>query len=287
MRFALFVLWLLHFLPLSAIDRLARPVGWLAYHLVKPRRRVGERNLAACFPDWTPAARDRLLRDHFHAMARLLLEYGVVWYSPDARFRDLVRYKNLHYLTDLRDENVIILYPHFVGFEMCVFRLNQDVPLVSVYSNQKNELLDRKIYEGRQRYGNCKIISRREGLRSIIKAMKDHTPFLYLPDQDFGARDSVFVPFFGVPTATITGMSRIARLTRARVVPVIPRRISAAQYELECFPAWDDFPSGDETEDARRMNAFIEERVREQPEQYFWLHKRFKTRPEGEPPFYA
>ena len=117
--------------------------------------------------------------------------------------------------------------------------------------------------------------------------MKDHTPFLYLPDQDFGARDSVFVPFFGVPTATITGMSRIARLTRARVVPVIPRRISAAQYELECFPAWDDFPSGDETEDARRMNAFIEERVREQPEQYFWLHKRFKTRPEGEPPFYA
>ena len=109
-------------------------------------------------------------------MARLLLEYGVVWYSPDARFRDLVRYKNLHYLTDLRDQNVIILYPHFVGFEMCVFRLNQDVPLVSVYSNQKNELLDRKIYEGRQRYGNCKIISRREGLRSIIKAMKDHTP---------------------------------------------------------------------------------------------------------------
>lgn len=117
-------------------------------------------------------------------------------FARHTRFRDLVRYKNLHYLTDLRDQNVIILYPHFVGFEMCVFRLNQDVPLVSVYSNQKNELLDRKIYEGRQRYGNCKIISRRE------VCGRSSRPWAYtrrscLPDQDFGARDSVFVPFFG------------------------------------------------------------------------------------------
>lgn len=286
MRFAFFILWLLHFLPLSAINAIARPVGWLAYHLVAPRRRVGRRNLEACFPDWTPAARDRLLRDHFHAMARFMLEYGIVWYSPNARFRELVSYKNLHYLTDLKDENVIILYPHFVGFEMCVYRLNQDVPLVSIYARQKNEVLDRRIYQGRQRFSNAKIISRTEGLRPLLKAMKDHTPLLYLPDQDMGAKEAVFVPFFGVPAATITAMSRIARLTRARIVPVIPRRVSPDRYELEVFPPWDDFPCGDETEDAARMNAFIEARVREQPEQYFWLHKRFKTRPDGDKPFY-
>lgn len=286
MRFAFFILWLLHFLPLAAIDALARPIGWLAYHLVAPRRRVGAKNLELCFPDWPAAKRTRLLKAHFHAMARLLLEYGVVWYSRDARFTRLVRYKNLDNLTRHKDENVIILYPHFVGFEMGVFRLNQDVPLVSVYSQQKNDVLDEQIYRGRQRYHNCKIIARNEGLRSIVKAMKDHTPFLYLPDQDFGPRDSVFVPFFGIPAATITGLSRIAKLTRAKVVPVIPRRISASEYELECYPAWDNFPSGDEIEDARRMNAFIEARIREQPEQYFWLHKRFKTRPEGEPKFY-
>ena len=164
--------------------------------------------------------------------------------------------------------------------------LNQHLPLVSVYSQQKNDTLDEQIYKGRQRYNNAFIVPRKDGLRPIVKAMrKDHTPFLYLPDQDFGARDSVFVKFFNTEAATITGLSRISQLAKARVVPTIARRVGN-RFELEFYPAWENFPSADVVADTRRMNAFLEDRIREIPEQYFWLHKRFKTRPEGEPRVY-
>ena len=127
-----------------------------------------------------------------------------------------------------------------------------------------------------------RLVSREEGLRPLVRVMREGLPFYYLPDLDFGARDSVFVPFFGVPTATITGLSRIARLARAAVVPVITRQLPGGQgYVLQFFPAWENFPTDDVEADARRMNAFIEERVLEMPEQYHWLHKRFKTRPPG------
>jgi KDO2-lipid IV(A) lauroyltransferase len=117
--------------------------------------------------------------------------------------------------------------------------------------------------------------------------MREGLPFYYLPDMDFGARDSVFVPFFGVPTATITGLSRIARLAGAAIVPVLTQQLPGGRgYVLRFYPAWDRFPTDDPEADARRMNAFIEERVREMPEQYHWLHKRFKTRPAGSPRVY-
>jgi KDO2-lipid IV(A) lauroyltransferase len=121
-------------------------------------------------------------------------------------------------------------------------------------------------------------------LRAVVKTIRAGVPFYYLPDMDLGARDSVFVPFFGVPAATVTGLARIARLANAVIVPAVTRQLAAGDgYELRFYPAWEGFPSRDETEDARRMNAFIEARVREMPEQYYWLHKRFKTRPAGEP----
>lgn len=288
MKIAFVLLWLIRLLPMWAIGLLADVIGFVAYHLAADRRKVGLTNLRLCFPDMSEDERTRLIKQNFAYMIRLALEYGVAWWSSAERIRKLVTIKNLHIVEELRakGEDIILFYPHFVGFEMCVFALNQVLPLVSVYSQQKNDALDAQIYAGRQRYNNCYIVPRNEGLRSIIKAMrKEHTPFLYLPDQDFGVRDSVFVKFFEKDAATITGLSRISKLARARVVPLIARRVGH-RFELEFYPAWENYPTDDVVADTRRMNAFLEERIREIPAQYFWLHKRFKNRPEGEARIY-
>ncbi|TCP14836.1 KDO2-lipid IV(A) lauroyltransferase [Crenobacter luteus] len=288
MKFVFAFLWLVRFLPIPLIHLLAELLGTLAWLAARERRRVGMVNVGLCFPELTLGQRRRLVRANFVQMLRLMLEYGICWYASADKIRRLVTVKNLDYVTELRDagHDVIIFYPHFTAFEIGCYRLNQDLPLVSVYSHQKNQELDAAIYRHRQRYDNVKIVSRQESLRSIIKAMKaEHTPFLYLPDQDFGPRDSIFVKFFHTDAATIPGLSRIARLANARVVPAVARRVGF-RFELEFYPAWENFPSDDVVADTRRMNAFLEERIRECPEQYFWLHKRFKTRPAGEARFY-
>ena len=285
MRLAIAVLWVLHWLPTPVLAGLGQVLGAVGYLLARERRRVGLINLRLCFPQLSPLARRRIILRHCQHLVQSILEYGVVWWASPTRLRRLVTLKNVHYLHEQAEHNTIVLYPHFVAFELCALRLNLEQRLVSVYSNQKNPVLNAQIYQGRNRFDNAKIVSRQEGLRSIIKAMRDHTPFLYLPDQDFGPRDSVFVKFFAEDAATITGLSRIAGLAKAKVVPAVARRVGF-HYELEFFPAWEDFPSDDLEADTRRMNAFIEQRVLEQPEQYFWLHKRFKTRPQGQPRFY-
>ena len=288
MNLAFVFVWLVRLLPMPLIHVLAWLLGRLAYYLVAPRRKVGLINMQLCFPEWPHARHKQVIKGCFVNMAHMLLEYGICWYSSPERIRRLMPIKNLHYLTDLRDagEDVIMFYPHFTAFEMGAFSLNQHIPLVSVYSHQKNTALDKRIYQGRMRYNNARIVSRQESLRSIIKAMRDgHTPFMYLPDQDFGPRDSIFVKFFATDAATIPGLARIAKLAKAKVVPVIARRVGF-HFELECYPPWDNFPTDDIYADTRRMNAFLEERILEYPEQYYWLHKRFKTRPEGEARFY-
>ena len=290
MKLAFAVLYLIHFLPHVCIRLLARFFGLLSYWLVVPRRRVGLVNLRLCYPELSEAERRCLLRRHFYHMALLLLEYGLYWYAPAARLKRMVRYRDKEILDNLlaAGEKVILLYPHFTAFEMAVYALNQDVPLTSVYSHQKNRLLDERILKGRHRYDNVFLIGRTEGMRSIIRRIKsDGAPFLYLPDQDFGAKDSVFARFFGVSAATIAGLPRIAALTGAKVVPLIPQRLADGTVELRFYPAWENSPSAETEADIQHMNDFIEARVREMPEQYFWLHKRFKTRPAGEASFYG
>ena len=251
MRLAIAVLWVLHWMPVPVLAVLGRVFGAVGYLLARERRRVGLINLRLCFPDLSPLARRRIILRHCQHLVQSILEYGVVWWASPARLRRLVTLKNFHYLSEQAEHNTFVLYPHFVAFEMCVFRLNLERRLVSVYSNQKNPVLNAQIYQGRNRFDNAKIVSRQEGLRSIIKAMRDHTPFIYLPDQDFGPRDSVFVKFFAEDAATITGLSRIAGLAKAKVVPAVARRVGF-RYELEFFPAWEDFPSDDLEADTRR-----------------------------------
>jgi KDO2-lipid IV(A) lauroyltransferase len=161
----------------------------------------------------------------------------------------------------------------------------QHVDTVCMYANQKNQYMTALLLEKRARFGTQKLYSRQQGLRPILKGMKANMPFIYPPDQDQGIKDGAFIPFFGVPAATMASLPRIAQMTGAKVVPSITRMTDTG-YVLTFYPAWENYPTGDDIADARRMNEFIEQRVLEMPAQYFWVHKRFKTRPEGEAKFY-
>ena len=283
MRLGLFVVWLLHFLPLALLAPLGRLTGMLLYIAARERRQVSLTNLKLCFPVWNEAERKRVARRHFQVVARSFLEHGILWWSSKARIQRLVRVEGLQHWQAVAHKPVIWLAPHFAALDMGGARIITEWRGVSVYSQQKNPVLDRVLRHGRMRFVTPVLFSRQDGIRPVVKAMRDGLPLYYLPDMDFGARDALFVPFFNVPAATITGLSRMARLARAVVVPAVTRQLPGAQgYELRFYPAWENYPSDDVEADTRRMNAFIEARVCEMPEQYYWVHKRFKTRPPGE-----
>ena len=286
-RIGLGLIWLLHWLPLSILAPLGRAAGRLLYVLAGERRRVVLTNLQLCFPELSETERVRIARNHFAVFMRSLLEHGIRWWGSHARVLRTVRVEGLENWQAVAGRPVIFLAPHFVGLDMGGIRIGAEHRVVSVYSKQKNPAFDAVLYHGRTRFVMPDLYSRQDGIRPVAKAIKKGLPFYYLPDMDFGERDSIFVPFFGVPAATITGLARIAALTGAVVVPAVTTQLpGGGGYVLRFHPAWENFPSGDLAADTRRMNAFIEDRVREMPEQYYWLHKRFKTRPQGEPRFY-
>ena len=284
-RLVLGFMWLLHFLPGQAIAAVGNAAGAAIFWLIAERRRVTRINLAKCFPSMGGQDRERLARAHFRIFARAFLERGVLWWAPAQRVRDLVRIEGAENLRALAGKPVVVFAPHFEGLDAGGMRLSQDFAMVSMYARQKDRRFDRTLHEGRSRFG-IRLLSRQEGIRKAVRAVKEGLILYYLPDLDFGPKSSIFVPFFGVPAATVPGLSYIARITGASVVPCVTRMLPGGGYVARLYPAWSDFPSGDDAADARRMNAFIEERVLEMPEQYHWLHKRFKTRPPGEPRFY-
>ena len=286
-RLGLGVVWLLHFLPLGVLAAIGRAVGSLLYFIAPHRRRVAQANLRLCFPSWSDAERSRVARAHFQALARSFIERGLAWWASRERLARLVRVEGVEHWQAVAHRPAIWLAPHFVGLDMGGVRLSMEHEAVSVYSRQKDPVIDAMLYHGRTRFVMPELVSRQEGMRPVVRAMRRGLPFYYLPDMDFGERDSIFVPFFGVPAATITGLARLARLADAVVVPTLTRQLPGAEgYELKFYPAWSNFPSGDLVADTRRMNEFIEQRVLEMPEQYYWVHRRFKTRPPGEPSFY-
>ena len=281
------LMWLLHFLPLGALAAIGNAAGAIAYRLVRERREVTRINLAKCFPAMKPAARERIARAHFRAFTRSLLERGVLAWASGERIDRLVRLRGLEHLRALEGRPVLLLAPHFVGLDAGVTRLTREMRIAGIYSVQKDPYLSDLLWRIRCRFSNTEQISRQAGVRAAIASLRSGRPFYYLPDQDYGARDSVFVPFFGVPAATVTGLSRLARITGARVLPCLTRILpGGAGYEVTIEPPWESFPSADPVADTRRMNEYIERRVLEMPEQYLWMHKRFKTRPPGEARFY-
>jgi Kdo2-lipid IVA lauroyltransferase/acyltransferase len=285
-RFAVGLLWVLHFLPYGALAAFGAGLGRLAYVAVPSRRRVCLVNLARCFPDLSERERVALAKRHFAALGRSIVERGILFWSSGKRIARLVRIVGYEHF-EAAKKPVVMFAPHFLGLDAGATRLSTEMEGVSVYSRQKDAYVNGLLERYRTRFKPIVLLSRQDGIRRAIREMRRGLPFYYLPDQDYGPRDSVFVPFFGVPAATITGLSRVAQLARASVVPAVTRMLpDNAGYELRLYPAWQDFPTADPVADTRRMNAFIEDRVREMPEQYNWVHKRFKTRPPGDAKFY-
>ncbi|MCB1886213.1 MAG: lipid A biosynthesis acyltransferase [Rhodocyclaceae bacterium] len=282
-------LWLLHWLPLPVLATIGQGFGHLLYLLVPGRRRVVRRNLELCFPDWAPDRRETVVRRHFGVLGRSLLERGLLWWGSRERLARLVEVRGVDRLQNLLDGGtpVILLVPHFVALDAAGTRTAMNFNCVSIYARQRNAIIDHWLRHGRSRFGDQLLQPRHESIRGTIKAMRAGRPFFYLPDMDHGRKESVFVPFFGVPAATISGLPRFAKMGRAVVVPVTVRmRPGGEGYLVTYGEPWTDYPGDDLESDVRRQNAVIEAMVSEMPEQYYWVHRRFKTRPEGEPGVY-
>jgi len=271
-------------LPLGWLAALGNGLGTLLWWLIPERRHVTRTNLALCFPDMAADQREQLARAHFRAFVRSFIEHALWWWAPRARIERLVQIEGLEHLHALKGQPVILLAPHFVGLDAALTRLGAEVDLAVIYARQKDPAYDALLLQGRTRFGTQKLLARQDGVRTALAAIRAGFPFYYLPDLDFGPRDAIFTPFFGVPAATVTGVSRIARLTGAMVLPCVARMLPGGRgYVVRISPPWMDFPTADVAADTLRVNAYIESQVLTMPEQYFWLHKRFKTRPPGEP----
>lgn len=286
--FGVCALRLLSWLPLPLLTAIGGGVGLLLYALHGPRRRVVRVNLERCFPELPRARVRRLVRRHFRAFGQTVLDVAIAWWASPRRLRRLVRFRNRRYYDEAHrtGRSVILLAPHFLGLEIGGVRLSLETPLVSVFRHPDNRLLRTLMLRARTRFG-LRLVEHNQPFTSLVRAVKSGTALYYLPDQDAGRRHAVFAPFFGVPAATFTALARIARMTDAVVIPCVTYQRSWGRgYEIVFHPPLMDFPTGDALADATRMNVEIERAVRVHPEQYFWLHKRFKTRPAGAPKFY-
>lgn len=281
---------------LRLLSLLPLPLAWVCggllgelLHLHKKRRHIARRNLERCFPEFDAATHARLARRHFRALGASFLTAGVGWWASEARLARLMHVRNReHYDRALAEErSIILLAPHFLGLEIGGIWLSRERIVVSMYQTIKNPLFDLFVRRGRCRF-DAVLIEHNAELRPIIRHLREGKPFYYLPDQDPGRKRGIFAPFFGIPTATTPALSRFAQLADAVVIPCFTRLLPWGRgWEIGFRPPLADFPSDDTAADTARMNAEIEAGIRETPEQYFWVHRRFKTRPEGEGDFYV
>lgn len=252
------------------------------------RLRIARINLERCFPQRSAGERSALVAAHVRAFAQSVVDRGVLWFGSESAVRALVRIEGWADWEAARATGrpILILAPHFVGLDAGWTRLSLDIDMVTMYQPQRDPDYDALLLAGRRRFGDQRLVSKSEGPRAMLKALAAGRPLYYLPDMDFGPRDAVFVPFFGVPAATLTTLARIAQGQKALVVPCVTTLDRSGAYCARFYPAWQDFPGDDIEAATRAMNRFIEERVLEHPEQYLWTHQRFKTRPPGEAGFY-
>lgn len=282
------LLWLFHWLPLSMQAFIGNTLGWLAWGFTAQRRQVAERNLQRCFPEKPRAEIQQLVRRNLQASVRAALEHGLLIWASARRMKALFRIEGAEHLAQHDGQPLILLVPHFVGIDMGGTRLSMDKLLANMYRPTRSAVADRYILHSRTRFTPTRLVTRHEGIRPLIKHLQQGIPLHYSPDLDYGRQESIFVPFFGISAATVPALSRLAKVARAKVVPAVTRQLPGGQgYVLKFYPAWENYPSDDIEADTRRMNAFIEDRIREMPEQYLWTHRRFKTRPDkADPAFY-
>jgi lipid A biosynthesis lauroyl/palmitoleoyl acyltransferase len=280
---------IMSWMPSRVLWVLGNGLGSIASWFPTSNRRFAERNIELCFPDMSPRDRNHLVKQHFRLTGFAILSLGLAWFAPRWRVERFVAVQGQHYLDEVlkSGKNVILLAPHFIGLDIGGARLAaiRDRQFVSMYRTSRDPLLE-YLFSRRGRFGSL-IVERMASLKPIIRAIHDGQGFYYLPDQDMGERASVFVPFFGIPTATVTVLSRLAETTNAAVLPCITRILPGGTgYDLRIYPPLENFPTADPIADAARMNKEIETWVREMPEQYMWSYRRFKTRPNNEPSLY-
>ena len=273
-------------LPLPWLRALGGVLGRLLFVLARRRRHVALTNLRLAFPDWSEAERVDVARRSFIAFAQAFIDRAWVWHAPDAVVRQRIRLTGA--VDELRRPEAAVLFaPHFYGMDAGGAAIMQQAVARggSIYSPQSGAATDAWVRAGRERFGDVVLINRRDGVKPVIKSLREGRYLYLLPDMDLGPEESLFVPFFGVPAATVPSLPRLARLGRARVVPTVTR-MTPQGYEVQVHPAWTDYPSEDVAADTALMNRRLEEWIRAMPEQYYWVHKRFKTRPAGEPSVY-
>ena len=274
------------FLPLPLVRALGALFGLVLLALVASRRRVVQTNLRLCYPQWTAAQVRSTTVQIFIYFAQSWLDRGWLWHGAPRMTQRRLRLSGA--VQELAgNAPTVIFAPHFVGLDAGWTALTQQIArrFTTIYTDQANPDSDAWILQGRQRFGAARLFGRIEGIKPILAGLKAGEPLYLLPDMNFGPEEAVFVPFYGVLAATVPSLSRFAKLGRAKVVPVISR-MTRQGYEVEVLPAWTDFPSGDVLADTALMNARLQEYIDRMPAQYYWVHKRFKDRPNGELPPY-
>lgn len=283
------LMWLLHWLPMPVLAALGRGLGAVLWRLAGSRRRIARRNLALCFPERSEAEREALAREHFGWVGRSILERSLLMFASRRRLLRLMQIEGDLTLAERSDRPVMWLVPHFVALEWVgpALMLRQSRPALDVYQRQSNPVIDAALLRARGRFGTNALVDRHEGARPVIKWIRQGYGFVNAPDMDFGRDGSAFVPFFGVPACTLLAPAKMAQSLDMLVLPLIVHiRPGGLGYTIKALPPLEGFPTGDALADTALLNRWVEAQVREQPAQYLWVHKRFKTRPEGEPPLY-
>ncbi len=285
---ALGLLRLAVLLPYRLQAPIGRGVGRLAMRLASSRRQVAERNIALCFPELDPLQQRQLLQRHFESLGMTLIEMGLCWWAPDARLEPLFQIDGLEHLraAQQRGKGVIMLTGHFTTLDLGGRFLTMQAPVTAMYRRNENPLFERAMRRGRERSAQQAIP--KQDIRGMVRALKQNHAIWYAPDQSHRRRHSAVVPFFSVPAATNTATAALARMSGARVVPFSSLRLpDDAGYRLVIEPAFDDFPSADAETDTLRINRWLEQRIRLAPEQYLWIHRRFKPFEPDQPDPYA
>ncbi|MCK0767615.1 MULTISPECIES: LpxL/LpxP family Kdo(2)-lipid IV(A) lauroyl/palmitoleoyl acyltransferase [Chromohalobacter] len=275
-------------LPWRLKMAVGRLIGLCAWRFARSRRRITETNLALCFPELSEEERSRLVRETFIANGKGILETATGWCRDPEHLRHRVTFKGEEHMTQAlaQGKGALIIGVHFSTLDLGGALHSLFFPADVVYRAHDNPLFERFMTRARRRIFGRAID--RHDLRGVVRRIKEGHAVWYSPDQDFGRDASVFAPFFGVEAATLKLTAKIARMTGAPVMPLIFHRNPGDEtYTLEYLPALENFPSGDDIADATRINGLIEDAIRRHPEQYLWLHRRFKTRPRGEASLYS
>lgn len=284
--FLIALLRALSILPYPLVARLGSAIGAALYAVPSRRKQVVLVNLRLCFPEKTELERQTLAKAHFRHVVRSYLERGIQWFGSARAIEDIVQIESKIDLEDTNAPPTIFMGFHFVGIEVGCMRYSMQLPVASLFTPMSNRRLCDLARRQRGRFG-AEMIERATSARKVIGILRSGKPVMLAADMDHGIENSVFVPFFGVPACTLTSISRLAKLGRARVVPFVTEVLPDFKgYKLSIFEPLEGFPSESDTDDAARMNAFLEAQILRFPDQYYWVHRRFKNRPDGEPGVY-